>query len=1036
MNTTKAKIFNPFPGLRPFTIEESHLFFGREGQSDEVLNLLTNNRFAAVIGTSGSGKSSLMYCGVVPTLHGGFVTGAGSDWKIMATRPGQSPINNLASTLTDHQFDNLSEEDQIIKKSQLAAILSSSSKGLVEAIQNTQTNKKENILLLVDQFEELFRFKKSTKDSSAYNESLAYVKLLLEAVKQSEVPIYMVLTMRSDFIGECAQFPNLTSMINESHYLIPQMTREDFRECIVGPVAVGGGTISSHLVQELLNDTGDNPDQLPILQHALMRTWNYWENNTSTKEPITIEHYEAIGKMEKALSEHANEAYDELNEREKIVCESIFKTITEKGADNRGIRHPTKISDIAQIAKSDLNEISTILNKFRSGNRSFLTPSLSAISIVHEDTYLDISHESLMRIWNKLIAWVDEEANAVNMYIRLCDASALFQQGKTGLWRPPDLQLALNWKDKKQPTLKWAQRFNPAFEPAMVYLNTSEQTFIQEEENKLMLQKRALRRSRIFAIVLGSASVISLLFLINSIIQQQEAVKQTLIAEENSVKAQEQTILAQQSTDEAKKQQEIAHEKSIEAEQSAIEAQKQAEIAQEQSAIAQEQQARALASAKEARKQQKLADQKSIEAELSADEAKAQQAIAEQASTAAYKLRLLSIAQSMAVKSVKLHKDTNQQALVAYQAFKFNSKNDGEHHNPDIYDGLYYSLKTLNDPNFNNLVGHTDGIRSIKCSQTSNRLYTTGSDGLIYKWDLDKANDQGQVFAKSENVNRSMSISKDSKWLAVGTNMATIELFDVDSTGKVPLVLDGHEGDVWDLQFRPNKNELISCASDGTIFLWDLTTKQYTVIAKSEVEIKSIAVSPDGNLIIGGLDNGKIIAWDLANENTSRILIEEKKNKILKIEFNNEGTIIAYGDKSGNVKLLNVNTQEIVQELDGHSARINDIKFSPDGSQLATASSDGSVQLWSTANFNLQPIVLNDHDSWVLSIAFSTDGLKLIAGCRDNLVRIWPTKTELMAEQICPKLYRNLDQEEWNRFVAEDIKYEFTCEDLEKSESK
>ena len=127
--------------------------------------------------------------------------------------------------------------------------------------------------------------------------------------------------------------------------------------------------------------------------------------------------------------------------------------------------------------------------------------------------------------------------------------------------------------------------------------------------------------------------------------------------------------------------------------------------------------------------------------------------------------------------------------------------------------------------------------------------------------------------------------------------------------------------------------------------------------------------------------------------------------------------------------------RSVTRTLEGHNARINDIKFSPDGSQIASASFDGSVQLWNTENFNLQPIILNDHDSWVQTIAFSPDGNKLIAGCRDNLVRIWPTTAELMAQQICPKLYRNMDQEEWNRFVAEDIEYEYTCEGLKKPET-
>ncbi|MBT5404156.1 MAG: High-affnity carbon uptake protein Hat/HatR, partial [Crocinitomicaceae bacterium] len=105
-----GKGFNPFPGLRPFKIDESHLFFGREGQSEEVLENLSKNRFVGVIGSSGSGKSSLMYCGLVPILHGGFITEAGSKWRIIASRPGSAPIDNLAAAIAQDELPNAGEE--------------------------------------------------------------------------------------------------------------------------------------------------------------------------------------------------------------------------------------------------------------------------------------------------------------------------------------------------------------------------------------------------------------------------------------------------------------------------------------------------------------------------------------------------------------------------------------------------------------------------------------------------------------------------------------------------------------------------------------------------------------------------------------------------------------------------------------------------------------------------------------------------------------------------------------------------------------
>ncbi len=177
--------FNPFPGLRSFSMNESHLFFGREGQSDDVLKKLANNHFVAVIGASGSGKSSLMYCGLIPILYGGFIAKAGSRWSIVTSRPGNSPIDNLAEALVENLVeDNLDIRQKIVKKKVTSSVLRSSSLGLVDVIKQLMPKRKQNILILIDQFEELFRFKAKSKNTKTEDESVAFVKLLVEAANQ------------------------------------------------------------------------------------------------------------------------------------------------------------------------------------------------------------------------------------------------------------------------------------------------------------------------------------------------------------------------------------------------------------------------------------------------------------------------------------------------------------------------------------------------------------------------------------------------------------------------------------------------------------------------------------------------------------------------------------------------------------------------------------------------------------------------------------------------------------------------------------
>ncbi|RLD24551.1 MAG: High-affnity carbon uptake protein Hat/HatR, partial [Bacteroidetes bacterium] len=547
-----TRTFNPFPGLRPFHMDESHLFFGREGQTDEVLMKLSDHRFVGVIGPSGSGKSSFVYCGVLPILYGGFMANAGPNWDVIIARPGHNPISNLAEAILERDAEYIAadNDDKRVKRTILTTLMKSSSLGLVEAIKQVKKSTGKNYLILIDQFEELFRFKDSQSDQNTLNETLNFINLLMEAINNKDTPIYITITMRSDFIGECAQFAELTKKINDSHYLIPQLTREQKRRAIEGPVAVGGGDITSTLVQQLLNDLGDNPDQLPILQHSLMRTWDYWKRNREGEELIDLKHYEAIGTMSEALSMHANEAYDELNDDQRDICAILFKTITEKRGENFGIRRPTLLGEIAAIADTSVEEVAAVIEKFRAPGRSLLMPPVGKELLA--ESMIDISHESLMRIWVRLKNWVDEEAESINMYLRLAEAAAMHQTGKGGLWRPPDLQLALNWQIKHKPTLVWGQRYDPAYERTLEFLEYSRKAFEEEQKIKELQAKKALQRARLFAMVMGGAAIIAIIVLLFAYAQKTEAVRQSGIAQVATLRAQENEQLANIQKDSAR----------------------------------------------------------------------------------------------------------------------------------------------------------------------------------------------------------------------------------------------------------------------------------------------------------------------------------------------------------------------------------------------------------------------------------------------------------------------------------------------------
>ena len=187
--------------------------------------------------------------------------------------------------------DTLGSEGELASTNRvlLEATLLRSSLGIVQAVRQAQIPAEDNVLIIVDQFEELFRFRRSGRGGNSRDEAAAFFKLLLEATGQQDLPIYIALTMRSDFLGDCIEFQGLPEAVNDGLYLIPRMTRDELRSAITGPVAVAGGAIAQRLVLRLLNDLGDDQDQLPALQHALMRTWDRWESHRQDESrPLAV----------------------------------------------------------------------------------------------------------------------------------------------------------------------------------------------------------------------------------------------------------------------------------------------------------------------------------------------------------------------------------------------------------------------------------------------------------------------------------------------------------------------------------------------------------------------------------------------------------------------------------------------------------------------------------------------------------------------------------------------------------------------------
>lgn len=1017
---------NPFPGLRPFTMEECYLFFGREGQVDDILNKLSKHKTVTVMGYSGSGKSSLMYCGLLPVLYGGFVTDTGPFWKVVTIRPGNSPLQNLVNSFVDImlQTGQIEEDDVQIHKSIISSVLQSGPNGLVE-IAKYVLKDNENLFILIDQFEELFRFRESG-DETNQNESSLFVNLILSTVQQNEVPVYFSLNMRSDFIGDCAVFPGLTEMINTSNYLVPQMTREQKRMAIEGPVAVSGGRISQRLVKRLLNEIGDHQDQLPILQHVMLRTWDYWANNHEQGEPIDIRHYNAVGKISQALSLHANEAYEELNTRQKEIAEILFKTITEKNQENLGIRRPSKVSLIAELAEAQEREVIDVIDNFRRPGRSFLMPGTHVE--LTSDSIIELSHESLMRIWTRLATWVEEESESAQMYKRVSEAAAMYQIGRTSLWRPPDLQLALNWQKKQRPTRAWAQRYDIAFERAIVFLDTSRITYEAELKNQEMLQRRMLRRARATNIVLALFLLVAIAFFIFGLINSIRAEKAAIEAldQKKQAEAARNDALAQRDLAEREKEKVIAQQKEIQAQRDLLEQSNQ----RLKILIARADSLRNLAESSS-----RYANIQRDSAFLARERATREFIRAEEKTRESIARLMLSIAQGLEAKSVGID-DRDLAGATAMQGYLFHKQYGGKKYDPYVFNGLYTALTKLSGKNYNaaKMPGsYKNKMFALAVSQQSSSFFTTGNEGKIYRGDYLTQKVAGTVGEK-DYPNRVLALSKDERYLVNASDSSFIEVFDLSTQSKKPKVIEGHKLFVNDIKFLPDNSGFISASKDKTLRLNNHVSGQSKNIVTLPYELKSIDISADGNYVAGASPAGKLVLIDL-RANSFVELRDESPNRILSVAYHPIRNLIAFGvesvsEKKGIVKILEVETKRVVKELGGHKAGISDLEFSPDGQLLASAGLDRKLQMWVVDQVDDLPVVMDNNNGYVWDLAFSKESNYLLASANDGEVRIWPTDPKMLAEQICPKLSRNMTLEEWGIYVGNAVPYESTCKTL------
>ncbi len=495
----------PYPGLRPFDKAEWPIFRGRDRLIQDILAILADNHFVSVIGPSGSGKSSLVRAGVQATLERRH-SRMGVRWRTGTMRPGAAPLWSMADGMLRSLRPDLVAADGELPAAEVArlrVLIDASEDGLAKVAQDVGLEEDENFLLLVDQFEEIFRYRADHEDP----ERTRLIEVLLAVAKDKPSGIYIITTMRSEYLGDCARFKGLAEALNETHYLLPRMTEEELRQAIIEPAELKNGRIEDALIERLIDDIRGQEDQLPILQHTLLWMWIQEEERQeqaglAAGAPIHLgladyEQLEAgrrgrkAGNVKNALSRHGDRILKRMSSEERRVAEIMFRRMVEVEEHSARLRRPTRCGTVAKLAEVPLDVVQRAVEAFRAEDASFLYVNRQRVA---DDTSIDIMHESLIRQWDTLDRWVRREKASCEVYQDLCRSARRMQDGQGALLTGLALTRAQHWLHEEQPTRLWARRYGGDFDAAITFLMNSEEAEEAVRREQLVAEEAARRQ--------------------------------------------------------------------------------------------------------------------------------------------------------------------------------------------------------------------------------------------------------------------------------------------------------------------------------------------------------------------------------------------------------------------------------------------------------------------------------------------------------------------------------------------------------------
>jgi Tol biopolymer transport system component len=914
--------FCPYRGLLPFREEDAGLFFGREKETSELVEKLREHSFVTVVGRSGSGKSSVVYAGLIPALRR---RADGRTWSILSLRPGPQPLHALvrafdpppadlppfeADQRVEKQVEILRTEDGVLGRRVRSLLASPDERGT------------DRLLLHVDQWEELYSQALRSSVSTpkhAQADVARFIDLVLDAAQTS--PCTVVLTVRADFYGELLKHGALAATVPPGLVNLGPMSRAGLATAIQGPAMAVGLTVDPLLLQELLDEVSDDLGKLPLLEYALKETWLRREGKR-----LTLNAYGQAGRIDGAVAKRANEIFAHLEPAEQIAARKLFVSLVSPGEGREDTR-------ARALYPEEDEAIHAVVREFSAPDARLL---VTGEDVPAARRQVEISHEALIREWDMLKAWVG--ANRETLRRREHIRGRMRQWEEQGrdetLLLSPGLPVEEGRKLLADHGDVLIEEVEPYIEASIAADDERQRREFaaaadtERAEVARQLAEEKARRAQAARRGYALAAVFALIALLAAGVFG---------------------VLQTQAKREAARERDAAEGSLVEAHVASFRL------------LAKTSQDRTTAGDATAGM---LLALRALPADVTDKRPILPEALA----------ALTQASLDIRERAVLRHKAGISGALYGTGFYGIAFSPDGRTLATASRDGIarLWDVDTGQDQTS---LDHKSVVESVAFSPDGRTLATASRDGHARLWDV-VTGQQRTVFRHRTVYVRGAVLSPDGRILATKSDeygsppsrsLYLVRLWDA-ATGAEFAVLE-HPGFVNSIAFSPDGRTLATGSADGAARLWDSGTGRGRFVLRHSDAVTNVAFSPDGRSVASASRDGSARIWDTATGEERALL--RHSLPVNSVTFSPDGRTLATGSDDGTARLWD-SVMGREQALLGHQGPVHTVVFSPEGYSIATASKDGTARAWDVATGELRTVLRQPLP--VHTVAFSPDG--------------------------------------------------------------